>query len=64
MSTFDFSTLYTKITHDKLFAVLTAITEFAFRVGSRNIMCIFNNITYSIENKSKMNGNRYSMLSL
>ena len=33
MSTFDFSTLYTKIPHNKLLYVLNEIIDFVFKVG-------------------------------
>ena len=39
----DFSTLYTRISHDKLLAVLNSITEFAFRDGSRDTICALDN---------------------
>ena len=38
MSTFDFSTLYTKIPHDKLQYVFNEITDRFFQVGSK-IFC-------------------------
>ena len=40
MSTFDFSTLYTKIPHDQLLYVLNEITDFAFK-GGQEIMLLF-----------------------
>ena len=43
MSTFDFSTLPTTISHDKLLAVLNSIIDFAFRVGTRDKICVLNN---------------------
>ena len=43
MSTFDFSTLHTTIPHDKLLAVLNSIIEFAFRVDTRDKICVSNN---------------------
>ena len=36
MSTFDFSTLYIKIPHDKLPYVLDGKADFAFKDGTRN----------------------------
>ena len=36
LSSFDFSTLYTKIPHDKLIDVLGKIIDFAFKGGTRN----------------------------
>ena len=38
MSTFNFSTLYTKIPHDKLLYVLNEITDFAFLEVGQEIM--------------------------
>ena len=40
ISTFDFSTLYTKIPHDKLIDVLTKLIDFAFKGGTRNKISI------------------------
>ena len=42
MSTFDFSTLYTKIPHDKLLYVLNEITDFAFKGGTRDCVTVYN----------------------
>ena len=36
MSTFDFSTFYTKIPHHKLLHVLTEITDFTFKGETRD----------------------------
>ena len=40
ISTFDFSTLYTKIPHDKLINVLDSIIDFAFKGGQKEYVCI------------------------
>ena len=40
VSSFDFSTLYTKIPHNKLIDVLTNIIEFVFKGGTRNKISI------------------------
>ena len=40
VSSFDFSTLYTKIPHDKLIDVLTKIIEFVFKGGTRSKISI------------------------
>jgi hypothetical protein len=40
ISTFDFSTLYTKIPHDKLLDVLTKLIDFAFKGGTKNKISI------------------------
>ena len=42
MSTFDFSTLYTYIPHDKLLHVLNEITGFAFKGGTKNYDSVYN----------------------
>ena len=46
VSTSNFSTLCTKIPHNKLFAVLNSVIEFAFRGGTRDKICVFNNNAY------------------
>jgi hypothetical protein len=40
VSSFDFSTLYTKIPHDKLIDVLNKVIDFAFKGGTRNKISI------------------------
>ena len=40
MSTFDFSTLYTKIPHKKLLDVMGEITDFCFQGGSHNLLSV------------------------
>ena len=40
VSSFDFSSLYTKIPHDKLLTVLSEIIDFAFKGGTRNKVSI------------------------
>ena len=47
MSTFDFSTLYTKIPHEKLLEVLNGITDFCFQGGSHE------HISFSLSPKSR-----------
>ena len=42
LSSFDFSTLYTKIPHDKLIDVLTNIIDFVFKGGTRSKISIHN----------------------
>ena len=42
MSTFDFSTPCTKIPHDKLLYVLNEVTDFAFKVGTRDCVTVYN----------------------
>ena len=46
MSTFDFSTLYTKIPHEKLLEVMSSITDFCFQGGSHEL------ISFSLSSKS------------
>ena len=41
MSTLDFSTLYTKIPHDKLLFILNEITDFAFKGGTRDYVTVY-----------------------
>ena len=36
ISTFDFSTLYTKIPHDKLLDILYKVVDFVFKGGTRD----------------------------
>ena len=40
ISTFDFSTLYTKIPHDKLLEVLHSVVDFVFKGGTRDVISI------------------------
>ena len=42
MSTSDFSTLYTKIPHEKLLHVLNEIFDFAFKGGTKDYVTIYN----------------------
>ena len=58
MSTFDFSTLYTIIPHDKLLYVLNEITDFAFKGGTRNY--VHNSGAFWSRSKSKT-GRAYSL---
>ena len=41
LSSFDFSTLYTKIPHNKLIEVLTSLIDFVFKGGTRNKVSIY-----------------------
>ena len=41
MPTFDFPTLYAKITHNKLLHVLNEMTEFAFKSGEEIMLICF-----------------------
>ena len=40
MATFDFSTLYTKIPHEKLLDVMNKITDFCFQGGSHELLSL------------------------
>ena len=40
LSTFNFSTLYTKIPHDKLLHILYKVVDFVFKGGSRDYIII------------------------
>ena len=53
MSTFDFSTLYTEIPHDKLLYVLNEITDFAFKGGTRDYVTVYNSGAFWLRSKSK-----------
>ena len=52
MSTFDFSTLYTKLPHDDLLSVLNIIIDFAFKGGNKNYID-FSKINAFWSNKPK-----------
>ena len=58
---FDFSTLYTKTSKDKVLAVLNLIVEITFRGITRNKICVLYNNAYWIKN-SKLNGNPLASL--
>ena len=60
MSTFDFSTLYIKIPHDKLLHVLNEITDFAFKGGTRDYVTVYNSGAFWSRSKSKT-GRSYSL---
>ena len=60
MSTFDFSTHYTKIPHDKLLYVLNEITDFAFKGGTRDYVTVYNSGAYRSQSISKT-GRYYSL---
>ena len=53
ISCFDFSTLYTKIPHNKLFDKLNDLVEFAFKGGNRNNICFNSNGTAYWGRKAK-----------
>ena len=40
ISTFDFSTLYTKIPHDELLDILYKVVDFVFKGGTRDYIAI------------------------
>ena len=42
MSTFDFSILYTKLTHYKLLYVLNEVIGFAFKGGAKDFVIVYN----------------------
>ena len=60
MSTFAFSTFYTKIPHDKLLYVLNEITDFAFKGGTRDYVTVYNSGAFWLRSKSKT-GRSYSV---
>ena len=61
ISTFDFSTLYTKIPHDKLIYVLNQVIDFAFTGGTRNRICVASGIANWVKRNSRMKGNFYTL---
>ena len=60
MATLDFSTLYTKIPHNKLLYILNEITDFAFKGGTRDCVTVINSGAFWSRSKSK-NGRSYSL---
>ena len=60
MSTFEFSTLYTKIPHDKLLYVLNEITDFAFNVGTGDYVTVYSSGAFWSRSNSKT-GRSYSL---
>ena len=59
-STFDFSTLYTKIPHGKVLCVLNEITDFAFKGGTRDYVTVYNSGAFWSRSKSQTGGS-YSL---
>ena len=53
LATFDFSTLYTKIPHDKLKKVLNEIIDFAFKGGTREFIKVYSSTAYWTKTSSK-----------
>ena len=49
LSNFDFSTLYTKIHHDRLLAILNSVPNCAFRGDTRDKRCLLNNNAFWIK---------------
>ena len=64
MSTFDFSTLDTKIPHDKLLFVLNNIVGFAFKGGTRESIIVNSTGAYWVKDNSNMKGNKYTKSSI
>ena len=60
MSTFDFSTFYTKIPHDKLLYVLNEIIDLTFKSGKRDYVTVYNSGAFWPWSKSKT-GRSYSL---
>ena len=60
MSTFDFSTPYTKIRQHKLLYVLNEITDFPFKGGTRDYVTVYNSGAFWSQSKSKT-GKSYSL---
>ena len=58
VSSFDFSTLYTKIPHDKLIDVLNQIIDFTFKGGTRKIIYVNKSgIAHWANKKNKLDNN-------
>ena len=53
MSTFDFSTLYTKIPQDKLLYALNETTDLAFKGGTRDYVTVYNSGAFWSRSKSQ-----------
>ena len=53
LATFDFSTLHTKIPHDKLKKVLNEIIDFAFKGGTREFIKVYSSTAYWTKTSSK-----------
>ena len=60
VSTFDFSTLYTKIQHNKLICVLNNIIDFAFKGGTRDYISVSKSQAYWVKSSSSGRGTTYS----
>ena len=60
LSTFDFSTLYTKIPHGKLLDVLNEVIDFCFKGGTRDRIIVTNSTAYWIKNNTTMKGTIYT----
>ena len=60
MSTFEFSTLYRKIHHDKLLDVWYEIIDFAFKGGRKDSVTVYNSGAFWSRSKSKT-GSSYSL---
>ena len=63
LSTFDFSTLYTKIPHDKLINVLNEIIDFAFKGGTRDFIKVYNSGAFWVKTSST-NGTFYNKIQI
>ena len=53
MATFDFSTLYTKIPHEKLLNVMNEICDFCFQGGSHNVLSVSTSVARWISENNK-----------
>ena len=60
LSTFDFSTLYTKIPHNKLLEVLNNIIDFCFKGGTRDRIMVHNSGAYWVKRNTTMTGTIYT----
>ena len=63
-STFDFSTLYTKIPHNKLLEVLNEIIDFSFKGGTRDKITVTSSGAYWTKETTNSKGTVYSKNSI
>ena len=64
LSSYDFSTLYTKIPHDKLIVVLNKIIDFVFKGGTRSKIVVYGRNASWVLDKRKTDRNVYTKESI
>ena len=60
MATFDFSTLYTKIPHEKLLDVMNQITDFCFQGGAQELISLSKNNACWVSRNNRSSGVKFS----